>query len=121
MTPKSIKSFRKKTGLSIEELAGLVNVSHMTIRRWEAGTTKPYRLYRDRLNKVISEYSGSKNEISGKDIEAFRKKHGLSVAELASKVGVSRMTEYQWEKGETKPSRLLKERLEKVMVRYSRK
>lgn len=53
------------------------------------------------------------------DIKAFRKKYNLSREDLASKVGVSYMTIWRWEKGLiNKPHKVIKEKLERIMRGY---
>ena len=39
----------------------------------------------------------------GKKIQAYRRTHGLSVAELAARLGVARQTVGRWERGEWMP------------------
>jgi len=51
------------------------------------------------------------------DIKRFRNKYHLSREDLASKVGVSVMTIYRWEKG-TKPHKVLKAKLKRIMEGY---
>lgn len=51
-------------------------------------------------------------------IKSFRRKWKLSREDLASKIGVSWVTIYRWEKGLTNPHKVLREKLEKVMQGY---
>lgn len=54
------------------------------------------------------------------DIKSFRIKHKLSVADLASKVGVSVMTIYRLEKNPKKKlHKLIQEKLDRVMRGYN--
>jgi len=48
-------------------------------------------------------------------IRAARERLGMSRDELAAKLGCSPMTIYNWEKGHTKPLRLFRMRLERVL------
>ena len=41
MTPKEFKETRKGLGLSVNQLAAILDVSHVTIRRWEMSSGKP--------------------------------------------------------------------------------
>lgn len=53
------------------------------------------------------------------DIKAFRKKYNLSREDLASKVGVSYMTIYRWEKGLIKkPNKVIREKLKRIIRGY---
>lgn len=50
------------------------------------------------------------------NIKAFRKKYNLSREDLASKIGVSYMTVYRWEKGLVKrPNQVIQEKLRRIM------
>ena len=60
MKGKDIKAFRKRHDMGVEELAAKVGVSHMTIRRWESDTTKPHRLYKEKLISVMKRIDRSK-------------------------------------------------------------
>ena len=53
------------------------------------------------------------------NIKEFRKKYGLSREDLASKVGVSYMTVYRWEKKKVRPHRVLLEKLERIIRGYN--
>ena len=44
MTPKQIKALRKKFG-SREHLAAELEVSSMTVYRWETGRSKPHNIF----------------------------------------------------------------------------
>ncbi len=41
MTPQEFKETRKGLGLSTKQLAAILDVSHVTIRRWEMSSGKP--------------------------------------------------------------------------------
>ncbi len=41
MTPKEFKATRKGLGLSVNQLAAILDVSPVTIRRWEMSSGKP--------------------------------------------------------------------------------
>ena len=49
-----------------------------------------------------------------KQIKEFRKKHNLTMEDLASRLGVCYATIIRWENGKTKPSRLSIKRFEQV-------
>ncbi len=57
--------------------------------------------------------------MSNHEIIKFRKKHKLSREDLASKLGVSYMTIYRWEKGVSKPHKVLLEKLQRIMKGYN--
>jgi DNA-binding transcriptional regulator YiaG len=51
MTPKQIKVLRTDRGLTQEQFARELGVSHMTISRWEKGRSIPRGLSRSALDK----------------------------------------------------------------------
>jgi DNA-binding XRE family transcriptional regulator len=53
-------------------------------------------------------------------IKDFRNKYKLSREDLASKIGVSYMTVYRWEKGVIKnPNKVIVEKLDRIMRGYN--
>ena len=54
------------------------------------------------------------------NIKNFRKRFNLSREDVASKVGVSHMTIWRWEKGLVKNiNKVIKEKLDQVMKEYN--
>jgi len=47
---------RKKLNLSQEELARRFGVSWMTVQRWESGKTKPFGLYKQKIENFIKRH-----------------------------------------------------------------
>ena len=47
-----IKELRKKLGLTQDNFAFQLGVTPMTVRRWEAGKTKPSRMARRLLDEI---------------------------------------------------------------------
>ena len=56
-----LRNARKKTGLSQEKLARLLDVSNAAIIKWEKGTT-PMPLYRERLMAWLEPIEGKGDE-----------------------------------------------------------
>ena len=55
------------------------------------------------------------------NIKAFRERYHLSREDLASKIGISWMTIYRWEKCFPKrPNRVIQEKLAQVMAEYKK-
>lgn len=57
------------------------------------------------------------------NIKSFRKKYNLSREDLASKIGVSYMTIYRWEKKGLikKPNKVIQEKLKRIMRGHGEK
>jgi len=56
----NIKSFREKYGLSREDIASRVGVSHMTVYRWEKNKVNPRRIGLMALERLKDELEKSK-------------------------------------------------------------
>lgn len=53
--PKAIKKLRAKLDLSQEELAKLLNVSFVSVNRWETGKHEPTIIFKERLSDLFDE------------------------------------------------------------------
>lgn len=53
--PKAIKKLRAKLDLSQEELAKLLNVSFVSVNRWETGKHEPTIIFKERLGDLFDE------------------------------------------------------------------
>ena len=53
-TGEKIKRLRKENGFTQEQLAELINVSLMSVRRWEWGKTAPNSKYLQKLAEVLN-------------------------------------------------------------------
>ncbi len=55
--PKALKRLRAKLDLSQEDLAKLLNVSFMSVNRWENGKHEPTIIIKEKLNDLFEENS----------------------------------------------------------------
>lgn len=53
--PKAIKKLRAKLDLSQDELAKLLNVSFVSVNRWETGKHEPTIIFKERLSDLFDE------------------------------------------------------------------
>ena len=53
--PKALKRLRAKLDLSQEDLAKLLNVSFMSVNRWENGKHEPTIIIKEKLNYLFEE------------------------------------------------------------------
>jgi len=53
--PKAIKKLRAKLDLSQEDLARLLNVSFMSVNRWENGKFEPTIIAKEKLSDLFEE------------------------------------------------------------------
>jgi len=109
-----IKQLRIDKGLSQEELGKIVGVQRAAVQKWESGVVQ--NLKRNTIQKLASYFDVSpanfisENEeiydsskiptIIGNRIHKKRKDLGLTMLEVAQKVGVSEATVSRWESGD---------------------
>lgn len=109
-----IKHLRTQKGLSQEELGKIVGVQRAAVQKWECGATQ--NLKKDIIKKLASFFDVSpimfiENKLSsGLDIKSNikinerlktrRKELGLTMLDVAKKVGVSEATVSRWESGD---------------------
>ena len=55
------------------------------------------------------------------DVEKLRKRHNWTREDLASKLGVSYMTIYRWEKGKSKPQRSHIKRMSEIFTKEAKR
>lgn len=53
--PKALKRLRAKLNLSQEDLAKILNVSFMSVNRWENGKHEPTIIIKEKLNDLFEE------------------------------------------------------------------
>jgi len=64
---KQLIEIKKKTGLTIDDIAKRAKISARTIRRWRNGTRKPHPLHVEAVEKVLE------------DIRNFYRERGIEV------------------------------------------
>ena len=84
------RALRKKAGLTQEEIAGMLNLSYMTIRRWEAGKIIP-RI--DEIKNIAAILHVSESELlNGPASESWELKLVISKTGEVQEGGVVDMT-----------------------------
>ena len=112
-TKRTLPAIRKKFGLTLKDLAKLLEVSPLTVSTWEQEKAKPRA---KSLAKIIALRSMTQKEIdaalgregaaatmSAQEIRELRKGRGLSRAEFAKMLGVSASAVMTWEQGKSTP------------------
>ncbi|SHF50795.1 DNA-binding transcriptional regulator YiaG, contains XRE-type HTH domain [Caldanaerobius fijiensis DSM 17918] len=119
---EKIRVARLCKGLSQAQLALLLGAPCAVIGDWERNRSKPSHLYINKLCKVLSIpieellQTNATNHSLGQKIKIARLRKGLSQRELASLIGAPSATVVsKWEKGESIPSALYKEKLCRVL------
>lgn len=121
-------SLRVSRGLTQSQLSDLLHVTSAAISRWECGKTSPRR----RTIRHIAEIFGvpladllpqsqTNPDFSvlpnlGERLRSLRQDHALSVRELATRITVSSVSVWKWEKSLTYPS---SERIQKLADMFS--
>jgi DNA-binding transcriptional regulator YiaG len=128
--PQQLKRLRRKLSLTQSELAKLLGVSTASITSWEAGKAEPGRdnrrliaqlkkLSRREAEERLGRRGAARGRAAGKDepllspseINAIRKKAGLSQTRLAKLLKVSANSVSNWETGRSSPRRATAEKL----------
>ena len=96
----TLRELRVQAGLSQEAVAKLVGVSAWTYRQWETGRATPLA---GRLMRLAASVGGDVADLVGvpHTLSDYRVLAGLSQADLAARIGVSRATVAGWEQGLT--------------------
>ena len=107
-----LKKERARLDLTAQQYAELVGVAMITIYAWESGRSRP----RPQQLELWLAVKGMPKDMAwkklgleelppfkGKEVLAERKRLGLSAAKYAELVGVSMLTVYNWEKGNSAP------------------
>ena len=96
----TLRELRVQAGLSQEAVAKTVGVSAWTYRQWEAGGATPLA---GRLKRLASTVGADIADLLGppQTLADYRVLAGLSQADLAERLGVSRATVGGWEQGLT--------------------
>ena len=106
-----LRIFRKRAGLTQGELAELIGISEITIRRWELDQRQPRMEEIKKLAEVlhVSETELCNDDVNnsfGARLRALRKRAGLTQEQLAEAVGVHINNVSRWEKDEFIPKTL---------------
>jgi len=100
-----------------QQLATKLNVAKETIRSWERGITKPVFENFEKLTAFFDKHQAEidkAEEITGKWLKRMRQSYGLSQAQVAEKIGVSKQTIGLWERGIKKPDLFNQKKLRKI-------
>ncbi len=119
-SPDSIRSLRRKHGLSQAKFAELLGVALSSVCNWESGRskiTKRSAKKLDRFSQLTTEQIARKqnklnlkkwaeiqpNEFSPEALRTFRESHNITTDVLACLLGVSKHTINNWVSGRSKP------------------
>jgi len=100
-----IKKLRHHLGLSVKDLAQILNVSYHSVYGWEKGKSKPRAAQQERLRlfwEVFGKPAGQNDAVKGKvrtqcDAEVIRlRESGLTLDAIGKIYGVSRERVRQW-------------------------
>ena len=127
---EKLKVFRKKKGLTQQEVADLVHVDRVRITNWENGKREPNFenlsmlacIFDVSIDFLLSEYleisketylklKEEKKNLFSVRLKELRLQHGFSQEELAEQIGIKQNSYSDWENGKCKPNY---EKLEKI-------
>ena len=130
VSPADIRGLRNRLGLTLKELASLIEVSGNSVANWEAGRTSPDPENRQRIEELqemseeeaqeeLLSMSASYLDLSPEDVRDIRKQMGFSQGEFAGKLGVSPGTISNWETGRSRPRPVNVKQLQKLAENIS--
>lgn len=93
----SLRSIRKRLGLSQQELGDLLGAARNTIRSWETGSESKFVLLLSKGLRLYSVFPHIKIDFTGPCLAAARGRLRLHQDEFADRLGVSRATVSRWE------------------------
>lgn len=114
----TLREARKRSLLSVDEVAKKLGKNSRTIYSWEKGVNKPrmkqllrllevYELTIEDIyfeNENFNTYYREQNENKKYSLKEARIRSGFTVADIAKKTGKHRQTVYDWENGVNYPS-----------------
>lgn len=113
-----IRQRRKELGLTQRELAGRLGVTVETIRNWERGRTRPglrqTPVVADFLNRFPLFRVGRRLDFQIL-LQLARHRLGISQAELADQIGVTKETVWEWENGHHQPSAKYRKHMDQLV------
>jgi DNA-binding transcriptional regulator YiaG len=127
VTPRTLKSIRRRFDLRQDQLAEILDVATPTISLWETGTTKPRS---ENVARIVTLRQMNKSEVDeilgrrpeepdipapeGEEIKDLRERLNLSQSELAELLGVSGGTVAHWETDRSAPGSANRKALEEL-------
>lgn len=97
-----IRLWRKSRGLKRDEVADIFGVTTHTVGRWESGAV-PKDKYKSHICEVlgisVSDFFANKENAFAARIKAERLKRGMSTKDVAEKIGYTRTSVLNWERG----------------------
>lgn len=114
---------RKKLGLTQQELAEHLGVTVQTLRNWELGHSRPGLRQTpqaaDFLGRFMLFRPGKRLDFPVR-LQLTRRRMGLSQAELATRLGVSADSVWEWENGNHQPSPRHRKKLDALIAQEVR-
>jgi transcriptional regulator with XRE-family HTH domain len=92
----SVRQWRRRAGLSLEQAGRLLGVAHTTVRDWEAGRV-PRDIHRHRLALIIGEAALA--DADATPLRRLRSAREVPLKQLARRLSVSSSTLSSWERG----------------------
>lgn len=98
-----IRAYRQKLGLTQRELGEKLGVIGDTIQNWEHGHTYPGLRQAPKMAQIGNPFPVFSTRVFGTRLLLARRRLGLSQAELATRLGMSKNTIWEWEHGNHEP------------------
>jgi len=100
-----------------KDVAKIIGCDECSIWNWENNYNEPVLKFIPKIIDFLGYVPYDVSKLSfGERIKIIRQSNGLTIRELARELGVDPKTIWNWEKGEHKPTKELRERLEKSCI-----
>lgn len=100
---EQLRIWRKSRGLKRDEAGTILGVASVTVGKWENGVI-PKDKYKAHISEVlgisISDFFVDNTNSFASRIKAERLKRGMSTKDVADKIGYTRASVCNWERGE---------------------
>ena len=111
-TGQNIKNLRERKGLTQQELAVRVDVAQATVANWESGRREPdiniliriAKLFNVTLDELVMKELTPPIPMYARNLAYLRRKHGMTQADVANLLGVSKATSCKYENGDVEPN-----------------
>lgn len=101
-------------------MAARIGVTEWTVINWESGLRQPRITYYPAIVEFLGFDPSRSVDGAGKSLDAIRRSLGLSMRELARRIGVDEATLCDWERGTRRASRRTQELIAAFLALLSR-
>ncbi len=102
-----VRKRRLDQGLTQRQVAAQIGANVTSIRNWEGNATAPALWFIPRIIRFLGYELRTPSRTLGEQLKAWRRERGISQERLAGILKVDEGTVRRWERGRSRPRRLL--------------